>query len=264
MTDYLYWEHTRPSSRYGTTMPEFDEFLGQKALTVAEKQRPDVLRVNEIFYSIQGEGTRAGEPCIFVRMTGCGLRCSYCDTEYAFYEGEDKPIDDILESVSQYQCKLIELTGGEPLEQEGVYTLIEKLLAKGYDVMIETGGHIDISRVDKRVKRIVDLKTPSSGMMKRNRYENIQELTPHDEVKFVIGSREDYEWAKTILPLLKKEGARSTNGAPGGGPASILFSAVHGELPIADLAEWILEDNLPVRLQTQLHKLIWPGILRGV
>ncbi len=233
-------------------MPEILEIETSKPLSLAEKQRKDTLRVNEIFYSIQGEGSRTGEPCVFVRMTGCGLRCSYCDTEYAFYEGEDMPIGEIIEKVVSYQCNLIELTGGEPLEQEGTYALMDELLRSGYDLMIETGGHIDISRVDRRVKRIVDLKTPSSGMMKRNRYENVQHLTKHDEVKFVIGSREDYEWAKEQLPLLKD------------GPGSILFSAVHGALDLDDLAGWILEDRLAVKLQTQLHKLIWPGILKGV
>ena len=239
-------------------MPEILEISEAKGLSLAEKQRTDVLRVNEIFYSIQGEGSRAGEPCVFVRMTGCGLRCTYCDTEYAFYEGEDRSIDDVLSEVANYECKLVELTGGEPLEQEGVYTLIDQLLEKGYDVMIETGGHMDISRVDTRVKRIVDFKTPSSGMMKRNRYENIEQLTKHDEVKFVIGSREDYEWAKSKLSLLGVE--RNGISLPG----IILFSPVHGELELDQLAAWILEDHLPVRLQTQLHKLIWPGVLRGV
>ena len=239
-------------------MPQILEIEEQKLLSLAEKQRKDVLRVNEIFHSIQGESSRAGEPSVFVRMTGCGLRCTYCDTEYAFYEGKDFPISEIVEKVEAFGCKLVELTGGEPLEQEGIYALMDELHAKGYDVMIETGGHIDISRVDTRVKRIVDLKTPSSGMMKRNRYENIEHLTKHDEVKFVIGSREDYEWAMSKLPLLKKEGAG------GGSPGTILFSPVHGNMSLADMAAWILEDRLPVRFQTQLHKLIWPEILRGV
>ncbi|MDP4200605.1 MAG: radical SAM protein [Bacteroidota bacterium] len=213
-----------------------------------------MLRVNEIFYSIQGEGSRAGEPCVFVRMTGCGLRCSYCDTEYAFYDGEDLLITDILGRIEGFNCHLIELTGGEPLEQEGVYPLMQRLFEHGYEVMIETGGHVDISRVDPRVKRIVDLKTPSSGMVKRNRYENILHLTKQDEVKFVIGSREDYEWARQQLVLYQLRNCVGT----------ILFSPVQGELDLAALAAWILEDGLPVRLQTQLHKLIWPGILKGV
>ncbi len=235
-------------------MPETLEAQARNALTTAEKQRADVLRVNEIFYSIQGEGSRAGEPCVFVRMTGCGLRCSYCDTEYAFYEGDDRSIDEVVTAVEDFRCSLVELTGGEPLEQEGVYRLIDELLARGFDVMIETGGHVDISRVDRRVRRIVDLKTPSSGMMKRNRYENIGELTEHDEVKFVIGSREDYEWARAQLwkyDLAARAGC-------------VLFSSVHERLPIRALAEWVLEDKLPVRLQTQLHKLIWPDVARGV
>jgi len=235
-------------------MAETLEIAPNKALTLSEKQRQDVLRVNEIFYSIQGEGSRAGERCVFVRLTGCGLRCTYCDTEYAFYEGEDKSVTDVLAEVKSYDCKLVELTGGEPLEQEGVYLLIDDLLGLGYEVMIETGGHIDISRVDKRVKRIVDLKTPTSGMVKRNRYENIPELTVLDEVKFVIGSREDYEWSREQL---WKHDLPNIVGA-------ILFSGVHDTLPLDELAAWVLEDKLPVKMQVQLHKLIWPNILRGV
>ncbi len=233
-------------------MPEILEIDTHNALSRAEKQRRDVLRVNEIFYSIQGEGSCAGEPCIFVRLTGCGLRCSYCDTEYAFYEGEDRSIGDIIEAIEAYTGSLVELTGGEPLEQEGIYPLMDELLRRGYDVMLETGGHADIANVNPRVKRIMDLKTPSSGMMKRNRYENIQYLTTQDEVKFVIGTREDYEWSREQLALLKDR------------PGTILFSPVHGKLELHDVAAWILEDHLTVRLQTQLHKLIWPGVLRGV
>lgn len=225
-----------------------------KALTLAEKRRPDILRVNEIFYSIQGESSRAGERCIFVRMTGCGLRCSYCDTEYAFFEGRDMPVAEVLESVRTFNCNLVELTGGEPLEQHGVYELIDKLLAGGYEVMIETGGHVDISAVDPRVKRIVDLKTPSSGMQKRNLMSNMEQLTKNDEVKFVIGSREDYDWAKNAM----------TNYRIAERAGVILFSPVHGLLAEHDLAQWILEDRLPVRFQIQLHKIIWPSTLRGV
>jgi 7-carboxy-7-deazaguanine synthase len=235
-------------------MQEILEIETSKPLSLSEKQRADILRVNEIFYSIQGEGSRAGEPCVFVRMTGCGLRCGYCDTEYAFYEGQDKPISEIIDEVVSYKCKLVELTGGEPLEQEGVYFLMEKLLQSGYELMIETGGHVDISRVDRRVKRIVDLKTPSSGMMKRNRYENIEQITKHDEVKFVIGSREDYEWSRAQIWKFDLDKHAGT----------VLFSAVHDALALPDLAGWILEDRLPVKLQTQLHKLIWPEVLRGV
>jgi 7-carboxy-7-deazaguanine synthase len=245
-------------------MQETLEITDSKPLSLAEKERRDALRVNEIFYSIQGEGSRAGEPCVFIRMTGCGLRCSYCDTEYAFYEGEDKPVEEIVNEIERYHCKLVELTGGEPLEQEGTYTLMNELLSRGYDVMIETGGHVDITRVDTRVKRIVDLKTPSSGMMKRNRYENIEQLTKHDEVKFVIGSREDYEWSRAQVwkfDLAKRAGTILFSPVV---PLSLPRGGVRGEVELRELAAWILEDHLPVRLQTQLHKLIWPGVLRGV
>jgi 7-carboxy-7-deazaguanine synthase len=245
------------SGRRGRKTVSFElnlEVREQKALTLAEKRRPDVLRINEIFYSIQGESSRAGERCIFVRMTGCGLRCSYCDTEYAFFEGADMPVASVFDRVREFECKLVELTGGEPLEQEGVYPLIDRLLSEGYDVMIETGGHVDISRVDRRVKRIVDLKTPSSGMQNRNLFSNMAALTPNDEVKFVIGSREDYDWAKEKIEAYDIAAKAGT----------ILFSPVHGVLPEHELAEWILTDKMPVRFQVQLHKIIWPATLRGV
>ncbi|MDP4221000.1 MAG: radical SAM protein [Bacteroidota bacterium] len=231
-------------------MPEVLE----KALTVAEKKRPDVLRINEIFYSIQGEGSRSGDRCIFIRLTGCGLRCTYCDTEYAFYEGEDRSVKNVLDEIHAYDCKLVELTGGEPLEQEAAFGLMKSLCDEGYEVMVETGGHIDISRVDPRVKRIVDLKTPSSGMSARNLYKNIDYLQMTDEVKFVIGDRHDYLWSKekiTSFDLAAKVG-------------TILMSPVTDILAPDDLAKWILEDRLPVRFQVQLHKIIWPGVERGV
>jgi 7-carboxy-7-deazaguanine synthase len=225
-----------------------------KALTTLEKKRLDVLRINEIFYSIQGEGSRAGEPCVFIRLTGCGLRCTYCDTEYAFYEGEDRSLEDILNQVRAFDCKLVELTGGEPLEQDGVYPMMKMLCDQGYDMMIETGGHIDISNVDPRVKRIVDLKTPSSGMEKRNLYKNIEFLKTSDEVKFVIGSREDYIWSKEQIEFFKLSEKVGT----------ILMSPVSTVLSPENLAQWILEDKLQVRFQVQLHKIIWPGVERGV
>jgi len=231
-------------------MPEVLE----KALTIAEKKRPDILRINEIFYSIQGEGSRAGEPCVFIRLTGCGLRCTYCDTEYAFYEGDDRSLESILNEVRSFGCNLIELTGGEPLEQEAAYPLMKVLCDEGYEVMIETGGHIDISTVDSRVKRIVDLKTPSSGMERKNFYKNTQYLQKSDEVKFVIGSREDYLWSKEQAELFQLHEKVGT----------ILMSPVTGILDASDLAGWILEDKLPVRFQVQLHKIIWPGVERGV
>ncbi len=226
----------------------------QDALTVAQRQRTDVLRINEIFYSIQGEGSRAGERCIFIRLTGCGLRCTYCDTEYAFYEGEDMPLESIITAISSYDCKLVELTGGEPLEQQGAFVLMQVLADKGYEVMLETGGHIDISNVDSRVKRIVDLKTPSSGMSKRNLYSNIGYLTNRDEIKFVVGDRLDYLWAKEQIALYRLAECVDC----------ILLSAVAGIVPEKQLAEWILEDSLPVRFQVQLHKIIWQGVERGV
>lgn len=228
--------------------------ITEKVLSPAERLRTDVLRVNEIFYSIQGEGSRAGERCIFVRLTGCGLRCSYCDTEYAFYEGSDTSIAEVLDSIRAFDCRLIELTGGEPLEQEGVYSLIDLLLSLGYEVMIETGGHIDVGRVNTKVKRIVDLKTPSSGMSKRNYFENMHKLTTHDEVKFVIGDRNDYDWA---LEMIQTYGIDEHAG-------TILFSPVSGVQSLESLTAWMLADSVPARLQVQLHKLIWPTIERGV
>ncbi len=226
----------------------------QQVLTSREKARADILRINEIFFSIQGEGSRAGEPCVFVRLTGCGLRCTYCDTEYAFYEGEDFSVGTVIERVRPYGCKLVEVTGGEPLEQEAVYTLIDSLIAEEYEVMIETGGHMDISRVPQTVKRIVDLKTPGSGMAQRNFYENVKFLTLHDEMKFVICDRADYDWAKEKIELFDLHNKVGI----------ILFSPVHGQLTLTQLAEWILEDKLQVKLQTQLHKLIWPDVEWGV
>lgn len=225
-----------------------------KALTKEEKSRTSVVRVNEIFYSIQGESSRAGERSIFIRLTGCGLRCTYCDTEYAFYEGVDRSIDSVLEEIAKYDCKLVELTGGEPLEQEGAFTLLAALAERGYEVMLETAGHIDISRVDVRVKRIMDLKTPTSGMQKRNRYENIDHLTTRDEVKFVIGSREDYEWARETVRTYTLSNKVEC----------VLFSPVFGAVTPLELSSWILEDALPVRFQVQLHKIIWSPEARGV
>jgi len=212
------------------------------------------LKINEIFHSIQGESTKAGLPCIFVRLTYCNIRCVYCDTEYAFYEGVDKPIDEIIDKVKSYDCKLVEITGGEPLVQENVHVLMSRLCVLGYEVMLETGGSLPIENVDKRVKVIMDLKTPYSKMEKKNRYENIQYLKLNDEVKFVIGSREDYEWAKEILnkyDLVNKVG-------------QVLFSPVFDKVDNIELAKWILDDKLNVRFQLQMHKYIWHPETRGV
>lgn len=216
--------------------------------------RGEVLKINEIFHSIQGESTRAGLPCVFVRLTYCNIRCVYCDTEYAFYEGVDTPIDEIIEKVKSYECRLVEITGGEPLVQENVHVLMTRLCELGYEVMLETGGSLPIENVDKRVKVIMDLKTPYSKMEKKNRYENIPHLKSTDELKFVIGSREDYEWAKEILnkyDLVNKV-------------EQVLFSPVFDKVENIELANWILEDKLNVRFQLQMHKYIWHPETRGV
>lgn len=211
------------------------------------------LKINEIFYSIQGESSRAGLPCVFVRLTYCNLRCVYCDTEYAFYEGNEVTLKEIVTEVEKYNCKLVEITGGEPLVQEKVHELMTTLCDKGYDVMIETGGSLPIETIDKRVKIIMDLKTPYSKMEHKNRYENIYVLKANDEVKFVIGNRDDYEWSKEIISeyeLNKK--------------CSVLMSPVFEEISNLDLATWILEDKLNVRFQIQMHKYIWHPETRGV
>lgn len=212
-----------------------------------------MLKVNEIFYSIQGEGTNAGLPCVFIRLTYCNLRCTYCDTEYAFYEGKDTSIEDIITKIKKYKCNLIEVTGGEPLFQKESLDLMERLCSEGYEVLLETGGSLPIKDVDKRVKVIMDLKCPSSGMLKKNLYSNINDLKINDEVKFVIGSREDYDWAKEIMTkytLAEK--------------CIILFSTVFGKLEPLSLVNWILEDKLNVRFQLQLHKFIWEPDTKGV
>ncbi len=213
-----------------------------------------VLKINEIFYSIQGESTKAGLPCVFVRLTYCNIRCIYCDTEYAFYEGIDRTIDDIMSEVKSYDCKLVEITGGEPLVQENVHILMKELCDLDFEVMIETGGSLPIENIDKRVKVIIDLKTPYSKMEKKNRYENIQYLKSTDEVKFVIGSREDYDWAKELL--IKYEMNSKVE--------QILFSPVFDKIENIELAEWILKDKLNVRFQLQMHKYIWHPLAKGV
>lgn len=212
------------------------------------------LQVNEIFYSIQGESTHAGRPCVFVRLTGCNLRCKWCDTEYAFYEGRQMTIAEVAETVRGYRCELVEVTGGEPLLQEGVYPLTEAMLESGKTVMIETLGAVDAGRLDPRVIKIMDLKCPGSGECERNLWSNLEHLTGRDEIKFVVADRADYEWARDAIAardLARRVGA-------------LLLSPVLGKLAPAALAAWILEDRLPARMQLQMHKQIWPGILRGV
>jgi len=210
------------------------------------------MRVTEIFFSIQGESTHAGRPCTFVRLTGCNLRCRWCDSEYTFTGGEKMSIDDVMSKVASYGCKLIEITGGEPLAQSEAFDLIKRLCDDGYEVLIETSGSIDITPVDERAKIILDIKCPGSGEVEKNRWENIERLRPHDEVKFVLADRDDYEWAKRVIE--ERNLTRWT----------ILFSPVWGELNLQPLAEWMLADRVPARLQTQLHKHIWGADVHGV
>jgi 7-carboxy-7-deazaguanine synthase len=211
------------------------------------------LQVNEIFYSIQGESTFTGQPCVFVRLTGCNLRCRWCDTAYAFYDGEMLTVEQVLEQVRAYKCPLVEITGGEPLLQDEVHSLIDRLLLEGYEVLVETGGSLDVGRLDPRVVKILDLKAPGSGMDRLNNLDNLQYLDRKDQVKFVVADRGDYEWAKQIMA----EHALAEK-------AQILFSPVFGELHPRELAEWILADRLPARLQIQLHKYLWDPDQRGV
>jgi len=218
---------------------------------------PDIaqtLLVNEIFYSIQGESTHAGCPCVFVRLTGCNLRCDWCDTEYAFNEGRRMTVEEIAEQVQGYRCPLAEITGGEPMLQEGVYPLMRALLGRGLSVMIETSGASDVSRIDPRVIKIMDLKCPGSGECERNLWSNLDHLGAHDELKFVIADRADYEWAREVV--LSGALAKRVN--------AVLFSCAIGRLEAARLAGWILEDRIPARLQLQIHKHIWPPDARGV
>jgi len=213
-----------------------------------------MLTVNEIFYSVQGESTRAGRPCVFVRLTACDLRCSWCDTPYAFYEGTKRSVDDVVDDVEKYRCSLVEITGGEPLLQDDVYPLMERFLALGRTVMLETGGHRSIARVPAPVVKIVDVKCPASGESAKNHWENLGALAPHDEVKFVIQDRPDYEFA---LDVIAHHGLASRC-------AAILFAPVHGVLAPQTLSEWMLADRSPARLQVQLHKIIWTPDTRGV
>lgn len=212
-----------------------------------------MLKVNEIFYSIQGESSKAGLPCVFIRLTYCNLRCTYCDTEYAFYEGTDKSIEEIINEIKKYNCNLVEITGGEPLFQNESIKLMKRLCDDGFEVMLETSGSLPINEVDKRVMIIMDLKCPSSKMMKKNLYENINYIKPNDEIKFVIGTREDYEWTKQIISkydLTKK--------------CTVLLSVVFNQLEPITLVNWILEDKLNVRFQLQMHKYIWNPEMKGV
>ncbi len=212
------------------------------------------LVINEIFFSIQGESTYAGRPCAFVRLTGCNLRCNYCDTEYAFYDGRKMTVPEILTQLDGFGCNLVEITGGEPLLQDGIHQLIAELLAAGRTVMIETSGASDVSRLNPRVIKIMDLKCPGSGEGTRNLWSNLEHLTARDEVKFVLSDRADYEWARDVI---RRHNLASRVNA-------VLMSCVFERLPRQQLADWILEDRLPVRFQLQMHKHIWPPDTRGV
>jgi 7-carboxy-7-deazaguanine synthase len=212
-----------------------------------------MLTVNEIFHSIQGESTRAGQPCVFVRLTACDLRCSWCDTSYAFAEGTKRSVEQVVADVEGYGCRLVEITGGEPLLQDDVYPLMHLLLERGHTVMLETGGHRSIAGVPSSVIKIVDVKCPGSGEADKTDFDNLKRMAPHDEVKFVIKDRADYDFA---LDVLRRHDLSRA--------AAILFSPVHGVLDPRTLSEWMLADRVPARLQIQLHKIIWTPSTRGV
>ncbi len=213
-----------------------------------------MLTVNEIFHSIQGESSHAGKLCVFVRLTACDLRCAWCDTPYAFHEGRKMSVDEVVAAVEGHGCSLVEITGGEPLLQEDVYPLMDRLLADGRTVMLETGGHRPTTRVPASVLKIVDIKCPGSGEAAKNDWSNLDRLEPHDEVKFVVQDRADYEFARGVIA---RHGLASRS-------AAVLMSPVHGVLEPRTLAEWMLADRLPARLQLQLHKYIWSPTTRGV
>ena len=210
------------------------------------------LRITEIFHSIQGESSHAGRPCVFVRLTCCNLRCTWCDSEYTFTGGIKMSVDDVLTKVKAYGCNLVEVTGGEPLAQGDSFDLIKRLCDEGLEVLIETSGSIDTTPVDPRAKIILDIKCPGSGEASKNRWENLNNLQPHDEIKFVIADRADYDWAKQVIEDRHLE--RWT----------ILISPVWGKMDMKSLAEWMLADRLPARFQTQLHKHIWGADVHGV
>jgi 7-carboxy-7-deazaguanine synthase len=212
------------------------------------------MKINEIFYSIQGESSYAGLPCAFIRLTGCNLRCTYCDTQYAFEEGSEMSIAAILQAIAEFPTRLVLVTGGEPMLQQSVHELFEDLLHRGYTVLLETGGQVSLAGVDLRVHKIVDFKCPSSGMELRNDYNNVQYLTQQDEVKFVVGDRQDFNWA---CDLVRRYEITSRVG-------SVIFSPVHLKLSYMDLAAWVLNCGISARLQIQLHRIIWPDVKRGV
>lgn len=226
---------------------------------MTEQSAAPFLRVTEIFHSIQGESTWAGVPCTFVRLTGCPLRCVWCDTEYAFHGGEKMTLDAIVERVREIGTPVVELTGGEPLVHRNAFVLVERLLDAGFTVLVETSGALDVAPLDPRAHRIMDLKCPGSGESARNLWSNLQHLTARDEIKFVVTDRPDYEWARSVI---REHGLDDRVRA--GTLRALLFSPVWGAVEWRDLAEWILEDRLPARFQLQLHKLVWGANVPGV
>jgi len=211
------------------------------------------LKINEIYYSVQGESTHAGRPCVFIRLTYCNLRCTYCDSEYAFYEGKDMEITHIMNEIKQWDCNLVEVTGGEPLFQDKCINLLNELVKSNYEVMLETGGSLSISDVPKKVIKIVDFKCPSSAMEKKNLWSIVEDLQPNDEVKFVIGNREDFDWAKDRIAEYSLDKI-----------CTLLFSPTFEKIDPQQIVEWILAENLPVRMQMQMHKMIWSPDKQGV
>jgi len=205
-----------------------------------------MLTINEIFYSIQGESSWAGEPCIFIRLTACNLRCTYCDTAYAFYDGKKMSIQEILKEIQKFNCKTVEVTGGEPLLQEEVYPLMDILVDNFYAVLLETSGSILINKVNSKVIKIIDFKTPSSHMAHHNLWENLNHLNTQDEIKFVVGDRSDYEWSKSVIT---QYGVLNRC-------HKVLMSPTHNVLSLGTLGRWIRDDGLPVKLQVQLHKYL--------
>jgi 7-carboxy-7-deazaguanine synthase len=221
------------------------------AAAVAQPLRSTTLRVTEIFHSLQGETSRAGLPTVFVRLTGCPLRCGYCDTAYAFHGGTTVTLEHVLGEVARYHTRYVTVTGGEPLAQKGCLPLLTALAERGYSVSLETSGALDVAHVDARVSRIVDIKTPASGEVERNRWENLMHLNVRDEIKFVICDEHDYAWARELIDERALDRI-----------CPILFSPSYGQLSATTLADWVLRDRLPVRLQLQLHKVLW-GEERG-
>jgi 7-carboxy-7-deazaguanine synthase len=211
------------------------------------------LKINEIYYSLQGESTHSGRPCVFVRLTYCNLRCTYCDTEYAFYDGRELTLLEIIEKVKSYNCPLVEITGGEPLIQKNVLPLMGYLCDSGFEVLLETAGHIDICEIDPRVKRIMDIKCPSSGESEKTLWKNIECLKDDDEVKFVVGTQEDLDYSKEIIEKYSL-----------GNRCPVIISPVFDKISYQEIADWILHSHLPIRMQIQLHKIIWEPDARGV